>query len=322
MWYCFIREDLDFMQPGDPLEIQSTYAKAINRFLMIDISSGNITSQNNAAIDVVGETLCLRGSCEFFTAALRLLQQKGCDLLEWEDDVQKIMRWELLQLTKRKVVSMKSGDMLSGRFSEDAQKILRENEVVFIKSREKGFSAKVLSSKVTDGDQDIARIINKHCSPEMDILLSEPMNIRQDSIGKKESRSFIRNNRILNASRPIHSLAHTVPMTLMREAERIVSHIATMGNFPCNYVLDLALVERDGEITTDIIEFNPFGTSMCYVNNSVFTEGIPGLLSEQNRSCYGYEYQLDMQRNPGRYKMKRNSGEKFTYISSEQYEFL
>lgn len=322
MWYCFIREDLDFVQPGDPLAIQSAYAKAINRFLVIDISTGNVVDQNNASIDVESEAVCLRGSCEFFTAALRLLQQKGCDLLEQEDDVQTILRWELLQLTKRKVVSVKAGDMLSGHFWEEAQEILRENEVVFIKSREKGFSARVLSSKVTNGDRDIVRIIRKHCAPETDILLSEPMNIKQDSISKKESRHFIRNNRILNSSRPIHSLAHTVPMTLMREAEQIVSHIAATGDFPCNYVLDLALVERNGETTADIIEFNPFGTSMCYVNNSIFVESIPELLSEQDRNCYGYEYQLDMKRNPGRYKMKRNSGKNFSYIPSEQYEFL
>ena len=243
-------------------------------------------------------------------------------MLEDEQDVQKVLYWEKLGLAKRKVFSVKSGDLLSGYYSEDVREFLRDNAVVFLKSREKGFSARVAAKRLCVRDPELEAVVKKHCASESDLLLSELMQIKHDSMGKKESRHFIRNNQILNSSRPIRSLSHSVPLTLRREAEKIVSYIAQCVDFPGNYVLDLALVEKDGVVTTDIVEFNPIGTSMCYVNNSIFTEEWDGVRSDQKKVTYGFEYQLDMLDDPQRYKVHRNSGEKFGYLSVEEYEFL
>ena len=318
MWYCFVREDLDLLSDDDPLMIQSMYAKDIRAFCMIDLSAGVILDRDNTVMDLSGKRVLVRGTCDSLPTALMLLQQRNCHLLETEADIMKILHWELLQQAKRKIISLKVGYLLSGYLSDAARAMLEEHACVFIKSREKGFTARVSSGRLLNRDPAVMAVIQKHCPPDAEILVSELMNIKCDSLGKKESRHFVMDNRIQNSSRPIHSLVHSVPKTLLCEADKIVKQIAEIEGFPDNYVLDLGLVEKNGETIVDIIEINPIGSAMCYVNNSIF----PGVPHEDSTVSYGREYQLDMIRNPLRYRAKRFSGEKFDYCSVEQYEFL
>lgn len=322
MWYCFIRQDLENIADDDPLMIQSAYAKAIDAFCVLDLSTGNVLDQRDQPVSLWGKRVFLRGSCDFVPKALRFLQSGGCDMLETEDDIRKVLHWELLRQVKRKIISLRAGDILSGRIPDYARTMLEENEAVFVKSREKGFSAKIASDRLLSQDPAVMAVIAEHCAPEADVLVSELMNIKRDSLGKKESRHFVINNQIRSSSRPIHSIMHTVPKTLLREAKSIVEQIARNEDFPDNYVIDIGLIEKNGEAMADIIEINPIGSAMCYVNNSIFAEALPGAEQEENKLSYGREYQLDMARNPHRYRANRSSGEQFGYCSAEQYEFL
>ena len=58
-------------------------------------------------------------------------------------------------------------------------------------------------------------------------------------LGTREIRHIILNNQVVNSSRALHSLKHTVPKSHKNIAIHMVDHIRRLGVFPANYALDL-----------------------------------------------------------------------------------
>ena len=89
-------------------------------------------------------------------------------------------------------------------------------------------------------------------------------------LGTREIRHIILNNQVVNSSRALHSLKHTVPKSHKNIAIHMVDHIRRLGVFPANYALDLGeFIDSNGNSYKDIVELNPISCSICYVNNSV-----------------------------------------------------
>ena len=57
-------------------------------------------------------------------------------------------------------------------------------------------------------------------------------------LGTREIRHIILNNQVVNSSRALHSLKHTVPKSHKNIAIHMVDHIRRLGVFPANYALD------------------------------------------------------------------------------------
>ena len=128
---------------------------------------------------------------------------------------------------------------------------------------------------------------------------------------------------LVNSSRSLHSLKHTVPKSHKNIAVHMADHIRSLGVFPDNYALDLGeFVDCNGDSYIDIVELNPISCSMCYVNNSIYTNVVPEISECQHQLMMGVEFCYDAIANPKNYDMLRISNKNYTYVSDNQYSFL
>lgn len=142
-------------------------------------------------------------------------------------------------------------------------------------------------------------------------------------LGTREIRHIILNNQVVNSSRSLHSLKHTVPKSHKNIAVHMADHIRSLGVFPDNYALDLGeFVDCNGDSYIDIVELNPISCSMCYVNNSIYTNVVPEIGECQHQLMMGVEFCYDAIANPKNYDMLRISNKNYTYVSDNQYSFL
>ena len=103
----------------------------------------------------------------------------------------------------------------------------------------------------------------------------------------------------------------------------MVDHIRRLGVFPANYALDLGeFIDSNGNSYIDIVELNPISCSMCYVNNSIYTNVVPEISECQHQLMMGVEFCYDAIANPKNYDMLRISNKNYTYVSDNQYSFL
>ena len=98
------------------------------------------------------------------------------------------------------------------------------------------------------------------------------------------------------------------------------AQLASVEGFPKNYVLDMGLFQRGGQVFADVVEINPLTTSLCYVNNSVFLDELPEIVGQN--STMGYEYRLDALLAPTRYMADRSSGKRYHYTGEDRFLFL
>ena len=125
-------------------------------------------------------------------------------------------------------------------------------------------------------------------------------------LGTREIRHIILNNQVVNSSRALHSLKHTVPKSHKNIAIHMVDHIRRLGVFPANYALDLGeFIDSNGNSYIDIVELNPISCSMCYVNNSIYADVVPEIGECQRQLMMGAEFCYDAIANPKNYDMLR-----------------
>ena len=153
------------------------------------------------------------------------------------------------------------------------------------------------------------------------LLASAYYDIKKDAYGKKEARFFVMDGNILNCSRTLYSLKHSVSKKLMESAKSIVDKIGENKDFPRNYILDIVEFVEDHATFVDVVELNPLTTSMCYINNSVFDIVAEEIVFIYKKLGMGYEYCYDFLNNENRYVLKKYIGENYEYKSDEHYEF-
>ncbi len=148
-------------------------------------------------------------------------------------------------------------------------------------------------------------------------------NTGKPVVGTREIRHIILNNQVVNSSRALHSLKHTVPKSHKNIAIHMVDHIRRLGVFPANYALDLdEFIDSNGNSYIDIVELNPILCSMCYVNNSIYADVVPEIGECQRQLMMGAEFCYDAIANPKNYDMLRISNKSYTYTSDNQYALL
>ncbi len=207
-------------------------------------------------------------------------------------------------------------------FSPQVAVFLSATPLLFVKSREKGFCVQLPSQRLLQEDVGISAFFRARCAHVSDeLLLSEALGVKADSLGLKESRHFVFDQAIANSSRTLHSIKHAVPHTLLVNAARLVETISAQNRFPRNYVIDVGEFEKDGETFCDIIELNPITSSLCYVNNSVFDKVVPEAAAFKRKTGMGAEYCYDAIRHPDRYTQSRHSRACYAYTNNEHYSF-
>ena len=322
MYYCFLLEDE--VSAADPLYIQAVYARQLGCYCVASLKQQAAFDSKGNLVDLNGKKVILRTACENVSQGLKLLDRLGAVPIETETDIAQIEDWCVLNLTHRLVLDTSVDDLLRLDPANGLCQFISEREFVFIKSKRKGFCGVVKCSRILHHDLELQQYLySEQAKYGQQLLVSEYQRIKVDSIGKRESRHFILNGMLANSSRAVHSVRHTVPKSHMDNAHEIVSRIETLANFPSNYVLDIGdFILDTGETKTDIIELNPLTTSMCYVNNSVFSTVLPEIEKLHEQYMFGPEYCYDALINPYKYHYDRVVNRIYSFVSENRRDFL
>lgn len=322
MYYCFLLEDK--VPAADPLYIQGVYARRLGCCCVASLKQQAAFDSRGSPIDLSDKKVILRTTCENVAQGLKLLERLGAVSIETETDIAQIESWYALNLTHRRVLETSVDDLLRLDSTNWLCQFISERDFVFIKSKRKGFCGVVRSSRILHPDLELKQYLqNEQAKYGAQLLVSEYQRIKVDSMGKRESRHFIFNGIVANSSRAVHSVRHTVPKSHMENAHEVASRIATLPNFPSNYVLDIGdFILDSGETDTDIIELNPLTTSMCYVNNSVFYTVLPEIEKLHEQYMFGPEHCYDALINPNKYHYDRVTNRVYSFTSENRRDFL
>lgn len=317
MYYCFLAEDIAGLV-NDPLVIQKNYAERLGSLCIGYWEQQTILNSIGNPIVLTGQKVLLRCSRDNLSFGIRLLLDHGADLIETQSDVNQIENWYKLGITRRKIYELSLANLMN--------KLPRELctvDKIFIKTKNKGFSAVINPLKIIQRDSELIDFLAaQEVKFGQNLLLSKYIQMRADSLGTRETRHVILNNQLVNSSRLLHSLKHSVPKSHKKRAQEITSQIEKLGMFPSNYILDLGEMMDDDCLYLDIVELNPISCSMCFVNNSIFDIAVPEISVSQSQLEIGFEYCYNYLSSPQNYELTRISNKSYAYTSEERYFFL
>lgn len=321
--YCFLKEDIQKLNDRNPLMLQIRYAQHLGLFLCCSLTEKIVTDITGTVVGVENLKIFLRSSYNLMEEAIELLEKKGAILLETVDDIKKIEDWSRYNLSVRLIYNLRVQDILEQNYSADIRKLLEKNDEVFLKTKRKGFTAKVLTRKIAQRESDLIEFLQDKC-PNLneELLITDYLMMRKDSFGKKEFRTIVLEGAIFNVSREVHSVKHIVPAKWVREAELFVDKISYETNLPSNYVLDIGEFEDKGHRYWDVVEMNPVTSSLCYVNNSIFSQYTDEIVEWYRKTGMGKEYCYDACSYPDKYVLERDANKSYEYASEERYVFL
>lgn len=320
MYYCFLCEDLE-SSADHPFLLQKTYAARLNTLGMVHLQRRLVQDAQGLPLDLSGQAVFLRCTYGDLDAAMRFLGACGAILVETEENMRAIENWHRMDLTKRRIWEVRMEDLLApDRLPKSMVEMICDSERVFLKSKRKGFCATLRAT----------RLLQRHTLEEMwktlpgietsDLLITAYQPVRNDSLGKRETRHVVLHHSLINSSRPLHTLQHTVPPSHMRKAEEMVEKIRSIQGSPPNYVLDLGdFVQADGSVLVDVVELNPVTCAMCYLNNSIFETEVPEIRHLRG-SGMGYEYCWDALLHPHTYEQIHAANRNYSYETDSIYD--
>jgi hypothetical protein len=321
--YCFLKEDIQKLNDHNPLMLQIRYAQHLGLFLCCSLAEKIVTDITGTVVRVENLKIFLRASYDVMEEAIELLETKGAILLETVDDIRNIEDWGRYNLSVRSIYNLKVQNILEQNYSADIRKLLDISNAVFLKTKRKGFTAKVLPQKIVQREADLIEFLQDKCPNLNDeLLITDYLMMRKDSFGKKEFRTIVLEGEIFNVSREVHSVRHIVPAKWIKEAELFVDKISFETNLPSNYVLDIGEFEDEGHRYWDIVEMNPITSSLCYVNNSIFSQCTDEILEWYRKTGMGKEYCYDACLYPNMYVLERDANKSYEYTNEERYSFL
>ena len=317
MYYCFIAEDIANLS-NDPLIIQKNYAERLNALCIASLVKQTILDPSGNPVTLKGKKVLLRCTNDNLSYGIQLLLKFGAVLVETQDNIRQIENWHKLGITRRKIYELSFPELIENFPIE-----LISNEAVFVKSKSKGFSAIINPSKLVQQEAQVIDFLKTQArKSQQNMLFSTFIPMRADSLGTRETRHVVLNNKIISSSRLLHSLKHTVPKSHRIRAQEIIKQIENLGTFPSNYILDLGEFIGEDEPYLDVIEFNPISCSMCFVNNSIFETAVPEISKIKGQLQLGLEFCYDAISHPQNYELTRASNRNYTYLSEERYSFL
>lgn len=318
MYYCFLSEDINGLV-NDPLIIQKAYAQRLNSLCIGSLTRQTILNDSNSEISIAGKKVLLRCTYDNLISGLHLLSEHGADLIETEHDVNAIESWYKLGLTSRALYEVELMELLAGTLN-----YIDTSDKIFLKSKHKGFSAVISTAKILQQNTRVVAFLEKQSKKYgSSMVLSEYIPIKNDSLGTRETRHIILDNKVTSSSRPLHSIKHTIPKSHRIKAQQIADQIKKADIFPSNYTLDLGeFIDENYNSLIDIVEINPLSCSMCYVNNSIYTIPIPEIYGCQKELMMGFEFCYDAIINPQNYSTERETNKNYNYIADNHFSFI
>ena len=93
MLYGFIKEDIKQLDKENPLYIQARYAQKIGKYCEMDLNKKIVIDNVGNAISIDNELIMLRCTCDNLNQGIRIYKEKGANLFEKYEDIQKIENW-------------------------------------------------------------------------------------------------------------------------------------------------------------------------------------------------------------------------------------
>ena len=295
MLYCFISELLKLVDHTHPYWIQHQYAIRINKYIEYSFEKDGFYDKQGNKMRPPSDRVLWIGDCIFATAMDGVTERYGLDSVDSEQTRKSIESWYMLGVTKREI----KGTDING-----ALDYAGSHPLFFLKTASKGSS-----TVVQDGFIDDLFWKSGDC-----LVVSEYQEIVEDDMGKKEVRCMVLDGEVLNCSRYVHSIRHTISDTWYREAEIIKNKIIGNTGFPRSFTMDLAMFrDNDGNSYYDLVEVNSLSTALCYINNSLFTDIVPEIKEVYNETCWGYEYCFDYLKGENSYYYDVKDPREFVY---------
>lgn len=309
LYYCFT----DGLWNGDTSDdawLAWKYAQALHCALFLNIETERITDADGNAFSVSGQHVFLRTTSDQQFSAIAAIQRNGGKTIEAMEDIRQIKHWFSFVPPQRGICSVASCDELIRKLRNGCIPWIQRSNEVFLKTTRKGFSQVVSMEELTKASFWSRLFDSKKIAPTDELVLSSAVAIRRDSLGTREWRIMVLNQKRMNESRYIHTLAHRIPSEIKEKADRIIQQFGATKRFPENYALDLMELD-DGKI--DIVEVNPISSAMCYVNNSIFEKELEIIRDIYAEFGVGYEFCYDALVNRERYHKKPYSSFDYTY---------
>ena len=326
MLYGFIKEDIKQLDKENPLYIQARYAQKIGKYCEMDLNKKIVIDNVGNAISIDNELIMLRCTCDNLNQGIRIYKEKGANLFEKYEDIQKIENWFYYGEIYNRIIIEVDYNKLKTKSAERRKLLdfISKYSIIFIKSKHKGFSCAVSVNILLEKRKAFIEFLSQQCAIWGEkLLICEYLNVKKDSLGKRESRHIVINGEVINSSRQTISLLHTVPKSHVKKAEEKAGIIKKIKGFPVNYVLDLCEFFVDEEKYIDVVEINPLTTSTCFINNSIFFDKEISVIRHKEEILgMGLEYYMDYTEKTYKYINNRTSNGEYNYLSEDFYEFL
>ena len=204
-----------------------------------------------------------------------------------EEETEKIALWPKYYQPKRKAFIFTGEELL------DEEIVLRLESTfgkeIFIKTIEKNFNSVIPTSVLKDKNCVFYHALTNH--REDAFIVSGKVDILRDQYGLLEYRCFVMNGKVANVSRMTDEILHDIDIEVVSRLQEIVEQMRNA--FPSFYVVDVFAYDLNGKREIDVVEFNPFQASGCYLYNSAVE--ISKDLTHQDLKCVPRERQKSLE---------------------------
>ena len=258
MYYCYsIKRGL--------FDSEMEYAKETDVYLFYDEKTDLFYDKDNNLIDIKGKKIFPRtGALEAQKLVEAVIKHEGVSLVGI-DDYEKTLNWPHYLTTERTKIVLTGEKILSNpkRIVE-----LFGKDRVFFKTKNKNYSQIISVEQFFEKEKPFIKALEEH--KQDDFIISDVVEIAEDSKGLLEYRAFIVNGNIYNISRVHDYLLEPIPEIIMTKLQGVINNLS-QTDFPKSYVVDLYIGKNKcGKSIVDVLECNPIVASGTYLYNTVF----------------------------------------------------
>lgn len=233
-----------------------------HQVLFYDGEKSEFTDYGGNVIDIKGKTLVCRTWGGHIEELNKVIEEFGGIPAISNEDTKKIHEWLKYYRPKRKTILFTGEELLNSDVQMELERTFGKE--IFIKTLEKNFSGVISVSLLKDQECVFHRALKYHLHDSF--IVSEKVDILEDNSGFKEYRCFVINGKIANISRMTDEVFHKIDEDVVARLQEIVRQV--QGLFPAFYVVDVFQYMNHGCKEIDVVEFNPFQASGCYLYNS------------------------------------------------------
>lgn len=258
MYYCYsIKRGL--------FDLEMDYAKEIGVYLFYDEKNDLFYDKDDNVIEIKGKKIFPRtGALEAQKLVEAVIKHGGLSLVGI-DDYEKTLNWPNYLNTDRIKIILTGEQILA-----NPKKIvdLFGKDSVFFKTKNKNYSQIISVEQFFEQEKPFIKALEEH--KQDDFIISDVVEIAEDSKGLLEYRAFIVNGQIYNISRVHDFLLETIKEVIMEKLQEVINTL-NKTDFPKSYVVDLYIGKNKlGKSIVDVLECNPIIASGTYLYNTVF----------------------------------------------------